>query len=111
MQSSTFLVKLLSEPIQSLVNNNILLVEVQVQFTKRRKKKSKDQFPIFLWGYLGAYFTHYYRNGDYVIIEGILSFDKYKNKHRFQKTPFFTVNRIYPFMLIDEDLIDEDLDV
>jgi single-stranded DNA-binding protein len=104
MNSSTFLVKLLSEPIQSLVNDNILLVEVQVQFTKRRKKKSKDQFPILLWGNLGAHFIHYYRNGDYVIIEGSLSFEKYKNKQRFQKRPLFTVLRIYPFMLSDEEL-------
>lgn len=103
MNSSTFLVKVLSEPIQSLTNNNILRVEVQVQIAKSRKKKSKDQFPILLWGYLGKYFLHYYQNGDYLIVEGILSFRKKKKKERFEKSPLFTVLKLYPFMLIDED--------
>src|SRR6476469_1108807 len=106
MNYSTFLVKLISEPIQTKISTTSFLVQAQVQFTTKRKKKGKTQFQISLWGSLGNYFMDYYRENDYIIIQGILSFYKKQKKKRFEKNTIFTVLQLYPFILNEEN--DED---
>jgi len=102
MNSCNLLVKLLSFPYQTYFNENISVVQVQVQFANLRNRQHNDQFEIFFWGALGVVFMEYYREGDFVIIEGCLSFDKVQKKDRFEKNSQFLVLRIFPFILVED---------
>jgi single-stranded DNA-binding protein len=99
MNSCSFVVKIVSNPLQKLVSNNIWVVETRVQFVKIRKKKSFDQFQIVLWGNLGKEFKRYYRIGDYVLIKGMLRLKRIKSRNRFKKETEMTVIKVYPFLL------------
>ena len=101
MNSSTFIVKIVSTPQERLIANEISVVEMTVQFAKLRKKKSSDKFQIALWGNLGKEVKKYYKLGDYIIIKGMLSFKKTERKNRIQKDIKMTVIKLYPFLLAD----------
>lgn len=99
MNSSSFIVKIVSTPQQRFLSNEISVVESRVQFAKLRKKKSFDQFQILLWGNLGKNFLKYYRVGDYILIKGMLSFKTLESNIRFKKETKMTVIKVYPFLL------------
>lgn len=101
MNSSTFIVKIVSTPKQHLISDDISVVETKVQFAKQRKKKTFDYFQISLWGNLGKGVLKYCRVGDYVIVKGILSFKKTKVGNHFRKETKMTVLKLYPFLLKD----------
>lgn len=99
MNSSVFIVKIISTPKQKQVSNGINLVETEVQFGKLRKKKSFDHFNITLWGSLGKDLLKYYRINDYIIIKGVLSVKRSQSEKRFQKKINMTVTKFYPYLL------------
>lgn len=99
MNSCCFIVKIVSNPKQDLMGDNIPVVKTLVQIAKIRKKKSFNQIQISLWGKLGSDFLKYYKVGDYILIKGILSFNKIKSGNRLRKKPNLTVLKLYPFLL------------
>ena len=99
MNSCSFIVKIVSNPKQDLMGDNIPVVKTLVQIAKIRKKKSFNQIQISLWGKLGSDFLKYYKIGDYILIKGILSFNKIKSGNRLRKKPNLTVLKLYPFLL------------
>jgi single-stranded DNA-binding protein len=99
MNSCSFVVKIVSKPLQRLVSKDICVVETRVQFSKLRKKKSFDQFKILLWGNLGKEFIKYYRVGDYILIKGMLHFKRIDPVNRFKKETEMTIIKVYPFLL------------
>ena len=101
MNISTFIVKLISVPKQCLIDTNISVVESQAQFPNTRKKNFLDQFKIVTWGDLSKELLNYYTIGDYIIIQGILSFEQPKIKNQYKKETKFTVINLYPFLLVD----------
>jgi single-stranded DNA-binding protein len=103
MNASTLIVRILSVPEQIFFVGNLSLVKMQVQFVKIRKgKQSLGQFEISIWGNLGNHLIKYYAPGDYIIIEGILSFKKRKEGNQYQKDTKFAVSNFYPFLLSEE---------
>lgn len=102
MNISSFLVKIISVPKQRLIDANISVVETQVQFSSIRKKNFLDRFKIAIWGNLSNEFIHYYTVGDYIIIQGIISFEQPTNKNRDKKAVKFTVIKLYPFLLVED---------
>ena len=102
MNSCCFLVKIVSRPEENIISENIITVNAQVKFAKMRKKRSFDRFQIHIWGKLGKHYIKNYRLGDYVIIEGILSFKKFYTAARIKKQTYFTVLKLYPFLLTED---------
>ena len=103
MNTCNFLVKIISSPKQRIIGDNLSLVEAQIQFTKGRKKKGFEQFRLSIWGKLGEDFIKYYRIGDYIIVQGILSFLPSKGQKTYKKNAKLTVLKVYPFVLVEKD--------
>lgn len=103
MNASTLIVRIQSVPEQILFVGNLSLVKMQVEFVKIRKgKQCFGQFEISIWGNSGNHLIKYYAPGDYIIIEGILSFKKRKKGSPYQKDTKFAVSNFYPFLLSEE---------
>lgn len=75
MNFSTFIVKLIENPIQSSFKDNICLTEVLgVISTKFKKQKQKPPLiKITAWGNLSDVLMNYYQKDDLLVIEGIIS--------------------------------------
>lgn len=102
MNSCILIVQIISIPKECSTKGNISLVQIQVQLAKL-KKKGFDKFKIYIWGNLGEKVIKNFRVGDYVIIEGVLSFTSINTDNRLQKEVKFTVFNICPFLLVDID--------
>lgn len=103
MNSCTLMVQIISIPKECTKQGDISLVKIQVQLVKTKKKKSFNNFKIYVWGNLGEKVVKHFRMGDYIIIEGILSFIPINLKSYSQKEIKFTVLNICPFLLVDID--------
>jgi len=97
------MVQILSIPKECTKEGDISLVKIQVQLAKIKRKKSFNQFKIYIWGNLAEKVVKHFRMGDYIIIEGILSFTSMDFKSYSQKEIKFTVLNICPFLLVDID--------
>jgi len=108
MNSCIFIVKILTTPIQSFFSDNTTVIEATVQFAKIQKQKREtfDEFRLSAWGNLGLDLLKYYRIGDYVIVEGFLSL-RNSSKNKIDKEPEFTIIKLYPFLLTDEEVIEQ----
>lgn len=97
------MVQIISIPKQCSPRSDIYLVEILVQLAKFRKRKGFNEFKIYIWGDLGENVVKHFRVGDYIIIEGILSFLPIDSNNCLQKQLKFTVLNICPFLLVDID--------
>jgi hypothetical protein len=73
MNYSCFIIKILSNPIQSYFEDNISLVEILGKFPQIRNKRTIEYFRISIWGNLADDVIKYYQINDYLIIEGYIS--------------------------------------
>ncbi len=96
MNYSTFIVKIIKKPVQSLFKNDISLTEFIVQFPQTRNKNCIDTFHVTVWGNLFSDILKYYQNNDYIFIEGYISLCK---KDHNRKQIRITAFKIYPFFL------------
>lgn len=103
MNLCVLIVQIISTPKQHSTQGNISLVEIQVQLAKLKRIKGFDQFKIYIWGNLGEKTIQDFRIGDYIIIEGVLSFVSINSNSVLQKQLKFTVFNICPFLLVDID--------
>jgi hypothetical protein len=103
MNSCSLLVQIISLPTECLKQEEILFVKIKVQLQKLRKKRGFDQFYIYIWGDLSEKVVKEFRVGDYIIIEGLLSFNIDPLNNQFNKQIKFTVLNICPFLLVDTD--------
>lgn len=103
MNTCNFLVKIISSPEQRTITGDISFVEAKIKFPKIRKKKGFEQFKLVLWGKLGKDFVKYYRVGDYIIVQGILSFLSTNAQKHYKKEAKLTVLKVYPFLLVEKD--------
>ena len=101
MNSCHFLVKIVSQPKERKISEDIFVVESKVKFLKIRKGKKKSflLFQILLWGNLGKEFLKAYKIGDYIMVRGALFFNKKMLGKKSQKDPKLTVFSVYPFLL------------
>lgn len=102
MNSSIFIIKIISKPKIKIFSNHLFVTKVMVQQGKfRKKKKSFDTFEVLLWGSFGLHFHKLYCPGDYLILEGHLGFKKGLLQKLTQKNVQFTVKKYYPFLLTE----------
>ncbi len=101
MNTSIFIVKIVSQPIQSFFIGDISIVEIIVEFPKAKKKKSFQDIRLSIWGDLGGDICKYYKIGDYVIVEGFLSLRTNVSGIILDKEPEFTITKFYPFLLTE----------
>ncbi len=101
MNTSIFIVKIISQPIQSFFIGDISIVELIVEFPKVKKKKSFQDIRLSIWGDLGGDICKYYQIGDYVIVEGFLSLRTNISNSSLDTESEFTVIKFYPFLLAE----------
>lgn len=102
MNYSSFIVKIVEEPIQSYFEDGIPMTEIIVKFSQIRKRKTIQTFRISIWGNLADDVIKYYQINDYIVIEGYISI-----RPRFSEDNIFSKNnqvevsirKIYPFLL------------
>lgn len=101
MNSSTFIVKIISTPQPFTSKENIKGLKVKVQFApSRKRRKSFDQFEIVIWKEdKVAEFLNYYRIGDYILVGGSLNFEQAKSGTKLQKNSKLALKISCPFWL------------
>ena len=96
------IVKILENPRQTSVSEKNSIVKCRGQFPQMDSNQIID---LVFWGSLGKDFKDYYKQNDYLIVEGYLSVETSKNsKFSDSISPKserikITVLRIYPFIL------------
>ena len=97
------LVKVLETPKQNIINQNILVTCLRVQFPQVRKNCVVNLIVnLKIWGNLARDVATYYKINDYILIEGYLSLsDKpiFNVSNQKLKKIEITVFKIYPFLL------------
>lgn len=100
MNYSSFIVKIIEQPIQQYFKEDILMIEMLVKFSQFKEQKPKKTFRIFIWGDLGNDVLKYYRINDYIIIEGYISLTNSFQENNFSSLNSqitISVRKIYPF--------------
>ena len=99
MNYSSFIVKIIEKPEQSLLNNNIAFTQVLAKFYQFRNN-SHNVCKLLIWGNLSNDITKYYQVNDYLIIEGYISRRKSIIKDfNIVNEIEISVFKIYPFAL------------
>ena len=86
-------VKILSNPIQKLIKEKILITRVWVEVPQLRQNKI---VLIVFWGNLGNEVKHIYQINDYLLIEGYTSIKKTRSK---LNKIILTGLKVYPLFL------------
>ena len=93
------LVRILESPKSQILNNNILVTHLRVQFPQVRNNSIVH---LKFWGNLARDVLAYYKTNDYVLIEGYISLQNKQNfssNNQMSKKVEITVLKIYPFLL------------
>jgi len=102
MNYTCFIIKIISDPIQSYFEDNSSLVEIIGKFPQIRNKRTIDYFRISIWGNLADDVMKYYQINDYIIIEGymFLNRDLFEIDNSVKNSQIeISVRKIYPFLL------------
>ena len=90
------IVKILEKPIQTVINDKIVMTQFRAQFPQVR---NTQMINLVFWGNLARDVVNYYQINDYVMVEGYLSiYDKKNNrvsKPKLKKAQI-AVTKIYP---------------
>ena len=92
-------VKILENPIKTVLNKTISVTKFRVQFPQFRKDIIVN---LVFWGNLARDVEKYYKTNDYILVEGYISLrDKKLTDAKIQKLKIIevTVFKIYPFLL------------
>ena len=93
------IVKILENPNQKILKNNIFQTTFRSEIPQVRKNKLSI---IRFWGNLAQEIKSYYKMNDYILIEGYLSIKSKIPKDSMQKPSsqiIITVLKVYPFLL------------
>lgn len=88
-------VKILEKPIQTVVNDRIVITEFRAQLAQIRNTRIVN---LVFWGNLASDVVNYYNVNDYIMIEGYLSLhNKLNDKLNQQKLKkvFINVKKLY----------------
>jgi single-stranded DNA-binding protein len=99
INSISGLVKILENPKQKVLNNNILVTHFRVQFPQVRNNSIVH---LKFWGNLARDVAAYYKINDYILIEGYIALqnkEKFTSNISMSKKVEITVLKIYPFLL------------
>nr|WAK84887.1 hypothetical chloroplast RF41 [Amicula sp. isolate GU52X-4 cfCalB7] len=93
------IVRILEIPKQKILNNNISIVKIRVQFPQFKNIQIVN---LIFWGNLARDILNYYKVNDYIIIEGYLGLANNQSSDltiQNLKKVEITVLKIYPFLL------------
>lgn len=100
MNYCNLIVKIIEEPIENCLKENIGVTEIIVKFPPIRNQKIVKPIRVLIWSNLGEDAIKYLKKNDYIIIEGYISIQG----DSFQNTSFSSDNnvqisarKIYPF--------------
>ena len=104
MNYSSFIIKILGKPEQSFFDDNISVTEIIGKFAQFQNstKNSDTIIHLSIWGNLAYDAIKYYKENDYVIVEGYISLRKpiFEELHNMNKKQVeISVFKIYPFSL------------
>jgi hypothetical protein len=97
-----FIVKIVSIADYRYYTDKLWVIRVQAQFPILENDAKYATLQISFWGLLGSHLKNYYKIGDYIIVQGILSLRRQYYKSAIQMCPDLMVQKFYPFLL-DED--------
>nr|WAJ57562.1 hypothetical protein [Actinocyclus sp. (in: diatoms)] len=106
MNYTSFIIKILKEPEQNFLQNNIVVTKMLVKFVSPRTKtfNTEDTFQISIWENLSYETIKYYQPNDYIIIEGYISlrpnFSSLNKISKNDQQVEISVFKHYPFLLI-----------
>jgi len=93
------IVKILENPTQIFLDDNISFTKFRVQLPQIRNKRIIN---LVFWGNLASDVANYYKINDYIIIEGYISLRNKKDSDlmkQVSKKVEITVLKVYPFLL------------
>jgi len=92
------IVKILDNPVQTFIKNQILKTTCQVELPQIRQNKA---ISLVFWGNLAQEVKNYYQINDYVLIEGYVSLKENKSNllSSNSKKLTITVLKVSPFLL------------
>jgi len=102
MNYTSFIVKIVGQPKQSFFKDKISVTEIPAKFFPLRNKNSNTTIKLSVWGKLAYDVTKYYKEKDYVIVEGYISLRDLASdslKKTRDKQVEISVFKIYPFSL------------
>ena len=106
MNYTSFIIKILKEPEQTFLQNNIIVTKMFVKFVSPRMKtfNIKDTFQISIWENSSYETIKYYQPNDYIVIEGYISLrpnlSLLNKTSKVDKQVEVSVFKHYPFLLI-----------
>ena len=102
MNYSSFIVKIIENPIQTFFDNTNSVTKLIVQIPQLKNNADSTIMKVTIWGKLGYEILKYYQINDYIIIEGYLSIRENSFNQvasRSSKKVEMSVYKIYPFIL------------
>lgn len=91
--------QLISIPKHCITDNNISIVEIEVQLPSLKQKGVFGEFKVYLWGEPSKKEIQQFQVGDFIILEGVLSFSSFNSSKPYQtlqKELKFTTFKISP---------------
>ena len=95
MNYSSFIVKIINDPIRSQFKDNIPVVEMMVKFSVVRQTKTIQNLRVLVWGSLAEDIVKYYNKNDYIIIEGYL---RNISEPGMKDQVEISARKVYPFL-------------
>ena len=93
------IVKILEIPKQYVIDEKISVTKIHAELSQNRKNQI---ILLSFWGSLGNKIKDIYKENDYILVEGYLSFQKQKSLISDKKTSKIvnlTVRKVYPILL------------
>lgn len=93
-------VQISSLPLEYSKQNDVSFIKFKGLLSKLQRNKGFDILDIYIWGSLSETVIKNYRIGDYIVIEGILSYKyTYLSNNQPKKQMIFTIFNICPVLL------------
>jgi PIN domain nuclease of toxin-antitoxin system len=88
--------QLIGSPKEFIIQSNISLFEILIQIPNLKNKISSNEFKVYVWEDKIKRIIETLRIGDFIIIEGVLSFSSFNTSPNSQKELILTVYNISP---------------
>ena len=105
MNYSTLLVKIIEKAEKKSFDDNVYLLEILVKFYTIKTTNSYNLMKLSIWGDLVNDIEDQYKENDYIIVEGFLSFSKSRINESDainNKQIEFSVLKVHPFSLSNQ---------
>lgn len=95
MNHGIFIIKVMERPLDIIYKDHSIL-KIGVCFAKQYKKPFRNEMNLILWGTFKDDFLNFYKVKDYLLIEGMITSQGYRNE---KEEVNLVAKRVYPFLL------------